>query len=228
MLSEIELRRLKSKLFLRVPIVITLILGALLLSAGSVWYWQAWMVCGTTLILMLIVMAYFFSTDPEFLAHRLQFKEKEKAQRKIVGGVGAFFPVMLVIAGFDMRLRWSEVPEWLCFVGLGLFLVTYCLVIWVFKVNRYASRIIEIQPDQKVISSGPYSVVRHPMYSLQLILYPSFLLALGSLWGFFLSFFLAIPFIFRIQNEEEVLKKGLPGYQEYCAKTRYRLFPYVW
>ncbi len=219
---------LKSIVFLKLPIGMAAFLSALLTAAGTIDYWQAWAVSGALLGAGFIVGIHFLKADPDFLIHRLQFREKEKIQRKIVVLTDVFFLAVFVLPGIDHRFGWSHVPAWLSLFSLALFLTGYAFIILVFKINRYASRIVEVQQGQKVITTGPYAIVRHPMYAAQILLFPSFLLSLGSWWACLLSVSIVIPLVFRIRNEENVLSSELPGYREYCEKTRYRLLPHIW
>ena len=220
--------RLRRVLYLRLPICLAALLALWLAAAGDTGYWQAWTVAATLLAVVLAVGTLFIRTDPDFLLHRLQFREKEAAQKKVVRIFNLLFVVVLVLPGLDIRFGWSRLPAWLSFAGLALMLVAYSFVIWVFRTNRYASRIIEVQAGQAVISSGPYAVVRHPMYAAQLVLFPAWMLALGSWWGAALVAWIVLPLVLRIRNEEEVLRKDLPGYAEYCGRVHYRLVPGVW
>lgn len=219
---------LKRFVFLKFPIGIAAFLSALLAAAGTIDYWQAWAVSGTLLLAGFMVGVHFLKADPDFLIHRFQFREKEKIQRKIVVLTDVFFLAVFMLPGLDHRFGWSHVPAWLSLFSLALFLAGYAFIISVFTINRYASRIIEVQQGQKVITTGPYAIVRHPMYAAQILLFPSFLLSLGSWWACLLSALIVIPLVLRIRNEENVLSKELPGYREYCEKTQYRLLPHIW
>jgi protein-S-isoprenylcysteine O-methyltransferase Ste14 len=223
-----QLRKLRTIIAIRVPIAIAVLLGILLAASGTVGYWQAWVVCGTCLSLLVTVGGHLLRTDPDFLMHRLQFRERESAQKRITGFTGPAFLGALLVPALDVRLGWSSVPAWVSVLALAFFLASYALVIWVFKTNRYASRIIEVQPGQQVIDTGPYAVVRHPMYAAQVVMYPAFMLALGSWWAALLGVAIAFPLVLRIRNEEAVLSRELPGYEAYCQRTRYRLIPKVW
>jgi protein-S-isoprenylcysteine O-methyltransferase Ste14 len=223
-----DIVRLRRVLFIRLPIWLGALLAIWLAAAGDAGYWQAWMVSATFLGLVLAVGTFFIRTDPDFLLHRLQFREKEAAQKKVVRIWSLLFLVALVLPGLDVRFGWSTVPAWLCLVGLALMVAAYVFVIWVFRTNRYASRIVEIQAGQTVISSGPYAVVRHPMYAAQLVLFPAWMLALGSWWGAALVVWIVLPLVLRIRNEEDVLRQDLPGYAEYCGRIHYRLIPGIW
>jgi protein-S-isoprenylcysteine O-methyltransferase Ste14 len=215
-------------LAVRVPLGIAALTGALLAVAGTVRYWQAWTMCATLILVGLAVGAYFFHTDPDFLLHRLQFREKEQAQQRIVRLYSLLFFLALLLPALDIRLGWSSVPAGVSIGALVVFLLTYGFVLWVFKTNRLASRIIEVQPSQQVVDTGPYALVRHPMYAAQIVMFPAFMLALGSWWAAVASAGLVVPLVMRIRNEEAVLRRDLPGYQAYCEKTRFRLIPQVW
>lgn len=215
-------------MFVRVPAALAAVLAVWLGAAGTWRYWQAWATTGTFLALLVLVGAFYLRTDPDFLLHRVQTREKEAAQRRIVHIWTPLTIVLIVLPALDVRFGWSKMPAWVCIAGLMLMLAAYAFVIWVFRTNRYASRTIEVQAGQKVISSGPYSAVRHPMYAAQLVLFPALMVALGSWWAAAGSALIVVPLVLRILNEEDVLRRDLAGYAEYCARVRYRLLPGVW
>jgi protein-S-isoprenylcysteine O-methyltransferase Ste14 len=223
-----DIARLRAIMFVRVPAGLAALLAVWLVSAGSLRYWQAWLVTLTFLGGALAVGSYYIRTDPDFLVHRFQFREKEAAQRKIIGPTNVIFLAAMILPGLDLRFGWSRMPSWASLAGLAVMLAGYALVLWVFRTNRYASRIIEVQAGQTVISSGPYRVVRHPMYAAQVVMFPGFMAALGSWWGVGFAALIVVPLVLRIRNEEEVLTRDLPGYAEYCRRTRYRLVPGLW
>jgi protein-S-isoprenylcysteine O-methyltransferase Ste14 len=173
-------------------------------------------------------MIYFYKKNPEFLERRMRYREKEKEQRKLLKYSFLIFFIGLLIPGLDFRYHWSTVPVFLVVLSDLIILVAYINVFYVFRINQYASRIVEIEENQQVITTGPYAWVRHPMYTGVILLYLFTPLALGSFWGFIPFLMLSILILFRIKNEEEVLKKELPGYEAYCRNTKYRLIPYVW
>lgn len=166
--------------------------------------------------------------NPSLLAKRLNAKEKEGEQQTVVKLSGLMFFVGFILAGFDHRFCWIELPAWVSIIGSALFLFAYVIYAEVLRENTYLSRTIEVQDGQKVVSTGLYGVVRHPMYSATLLLFISMPLVLGSVVT--LIPFVAYPFIIakRIKNEEKVLLEGLAGYKEYTEKVRYRLIPFVW
>ncbi len=213
-----------SRLILGIPALLLI----LFLPAGTFAYWEAWIYLAILLIPMSIVMLYFLKKAPEFLVRRMQFKEKEGEQKIIVKL--AFIPFLLafILPGIDKRLGWSNVPGLVVVLAEILVCVGYIFVVLVFKENQYASRIIEVVQGQKVIESGPYRIVRHPMYLGSTIMYVASPLALGSYWAMIPGLFIIPIFIARIINEERVLTKELEGYPEYKQKTRYRLIPGIW
>lgn len=200
----------------------------LFLPAGSLDYWQAWIYCGVIFIPVSFVVFYFLKKDPELLERRMRVKEHEEKQKTIVKLGMIIFFIGFIIPGFDYRYHWSNVPVYLVIVANAIVLSGYIFVFLVFRENSYASRIIEVEKDQEVITTGPYAIVRHPMYLGVLVMYLFTPLALGSYWA--LPFFLPlIPLLVsRLLNEEEMLLRELPGYKEYCQETRYHLIPLIY
>jgi len=200
----------------------------LFLPAGTLDYWQAWLFMAVIFTPVVFVGVYFMKTNPDFLERRLKFKEKEPEQKKIINFSTWFFLAAILIPGLDRRFGWSSVPSELVVIADAVFLLGYILTIIVFKENPYAGRTVEVVKGQKLVSTGLYSIVRHPMYAAQLLIYTAVPIALGSYVA--LPFFLVMPvvLVFRLKNEEQVLLAGLPGYKAYCKKTRYRMIPGVW
>ena len=166
--------------------------------------------------------------NPELLKKRLSAKEKQQEQSVVVKLSALMFLVGFIVAGLDFRFSWYTLPRIVVIIAVVLFLVSYILYAEVLRENTYLSRTIEVQKNQKVIDTGLYGIVRHPMYSVTLILFLSMPLVLGSIYSFVI--FLAYPFIIakRIKNEEELLEKELEGYSEYKQRVKYRLIPFVW
>ncbi len=200
----------------------------LFLPAGTFIYWEAWVYLAILLIPMLIVMAYFLKKTPEFLVRRMKLKEKEGEQKIIVKLALIPFLLAFILPGIDKRFGWSNVPIFIIVAADILVCVGYIFVVLVFKENQFASRIIEVVEGQKVIQSGPYRIVRHPMYMGSTLMYVASPLALGSYWAIIPAIFIIPIFVARIINEEKVLTKELEGYLEYKQKTRYRLIPGIW
>ena len=177
---------------------------------------------------MFIAGFVMMAKSPQLLAKRLNAKEKEREQSLVVKLSGLMFLVGFILAGLDFRFGWIKLPFAVNVVGTVIFLVSYALYAEVLRENAYLSRTIEIQEGQKVVDTGLYGIVRHPMYAITLTLFLSMPLILGSLISFVA--FLAYPFIIaaRIKNEEKVLTEGLDGYKEYTEKVKYRLIPFIW
>jgi len=200
----------------------------LFLSAGSFSYWNAWLFMGILFIPMFMAGLILMKKNPYLLERRLDMKEKQSEQKTVIALSGIMFLVGFIVAGLDYRFQWIKLPEWLVIVGAVVFLIAYGLYAEVLRENTYLSRTIEVQENQKVIDTGLYGIVRHPMYAVTLLLFLSMPIVLGSVISFIV--FLAYPFIIagRIKNEEKVLEEGLAGYKEYKQKVKYRLVPFIW
>ncbi len=212
----------------RIAIVIP-IFGALILIAAGTWdVWEVYVLLGFSTVAMLIITFYFIKRNPEFLERRMKLKEKEGAQKKIIGFALPYYLLSIVFVGLDHRWGWSQLSWQYPVLGIILFLISYLMLFRVFLVNSYAARTVEVEEDQKVISTGPYATVRHPMYSAMILMYMSTPLALGSAWGIILFSMNSIMLVFRILSEEKVLSRDLKGYDEYMQKVKFRLIPYLW
>ena len=200
----------------------------LFLSAGSFAYWNAWLFMGILFIPMFIAGLILMKKNPYLLERRLDVKEKQSEQKTVIALSGIMFLSGFAVAGLDYRFQWIKLPNWLVIVGAVIFLIAYGLYAEVLRENTYLSRTIEVQENQKVIDTGLYGIVRHPMYAVTLILFLSMPIVLGSVIAFII--FLTYPFIIagRIKNEEKVLEEGLAGYKEYKQKVKYRLIPFIW
>ena len=200
----------------------------LFLSAGSFAYWNAWLFMGILFIPMFIAGLILTKKNPYLLEKRLNAKEEQSEQKTVIALSGIMFLVGFVVAGLDYRFQWIKLPEWVAIVGAVVFVIAYGLYAEVLRENTYLSRTIEVQENQKVIDTGLYGIVRHPMYAVTVILFLSMPIVLGSVISFMV--FLAYPFIIagRIKNEEKVLEEGLAGYKEYKQKVKYRLVPFIW
>ncbi|MGM9594251.1 MAG: methyltransferase family protein [Candidatus Onthomonas sp.] len=200
----------------------------LFLPAGTFRYWNAWLFSALMFLPMLIVGVLLFVKAPELLEKRLNTREQEGAQKAVVALSALVFCLGFVLAGLDFRFGWSHMPTWLITAAAVLQLVSYGLYAEVMRENAYLSRTVEVQENQKVIDTGLYGIVRHPMYLAVTLLFLTIPLVLGS-WPCFVLF-LCIPalLVVRIRNEEQVLEQGLPGYAEYKQRVRYRMIPFIW
>ena len=198
------------------------------LPAGTFSYFNGWLFMAILFIPMFIAGIVMMFKNPLLLSKRLSAKEKQKEQGVVVKLSGLMFIAGFVVAGLGYRFGWYTLPTGVSIGGSAAFLVAYVLYAEVLRENTYLSRTIEVQENQKVIDTGLYSVVRHPMYSVTLLLFLSMPIVLGSLYSFII--FLSYPFIIakRIKNEEELLEKELNGYREYKQKVKYRLIPFIW
>jgi len=213
------------KLLVLFPILICVFL---FLPAGSFKFWEAWVYSVALFIPMVITVSYLIKKDPALLERRMKLKEKEKKQKFIVKIFRLPFIIGFLIPGFDYRFNWSEVSPVIIVLANVMVFLGYYIVFLVFKENTYTSRIVEVEKGQKVITTGPYAIVRHPMYAGSILMFLFTPLALGSWWALIVFIFLPLILIIRTLNEENVLSRDLPGYKEYCEKTRYRLIPYIW
>ncbi len=206
-----------------------LIVGILLfLPAGTFNYCNAWVFMGILFIPMFIAGIVMMFKNPMILKSRLDVREKEMEQKQVILYSGLMFLVGFIVAGLNFRFKWIVIPDIVVIISSILFVISYILYAEVLRENTYLSRTIKVEKNQKVVDTGLYSIVRHPMYSITLILFLTIPLILGSIISFVI--FLAYPFIIskRIKNEEEVLEKELVGYKAYKKKVKYRLIPFVW
>lgn len=206
-----------------------LLVGLLLfLPAGSFAYWQGWLLMGILFVPMFAAGLVMMKKSPELLRKRLSAREEQSEQKTVILLSGLMFLAAFVIAGLNYRFGWIVLPSWVSYAGAVIFLGAYALYAEVLRENAYLSRTVEVQENQKVIDTGLYGIVRHPMYMSTLLLFLAIPLVLGSVISFavMLSY---IPIIAkRIGNEEKVLEEGLSGYREYKNRVRYRVIPFVW
>ena len=220
------------KLFIQAitKFIVGFIIIALLLfiPAGTLNYWNAWIFICILFVPMFIVGIILMIKSPDLLRKRLNSKEKESEQGILLMVCGVMFICGFVVSGLNYRFEWIILPKMIVFIATSIFLFGYLLYAEVLRENMYLSRIIEIQENQKVIDTGLYSIIRHPMYLSTILLFLSIPLVLGSLFSFLI--FMIYPFIIakRIKNEEKVLEQGLKGYLEYKEKVRYRVIPFIW
>ncbi len=205
-----------------------LVAGILFISAGTVSYPQGWLLIGILFVPMFAAGLVMMKKNPELLKKRLNVREKESEQRSVILFSGIMFMAAFILAGLSFRNDWLMLPRKASVVAAIVFLAAYALYAEVLRENTYLSRTVEVQEDQKVIDTGLYGIVRHPMYMVTVLLFLAIPLVLGSVISFIIML-AYIPIIAkRIRSEEQVLKEGLPGYSAYLEKVKYRLIPFIW
>lgn len=219
---------LSKRVYLRIAIAFPVLALLLFLPAGTLNYWQAWVYLGVLFIPMAFVFGWMLQNMPDLLERRMHMKEREPAQKKIILFTFPYFLLAFLLPGLDQRFGWSDVPAWLALAANGLVFLGYMITVAVFRANRYASRVVEVDEQQQVIDSGPYALVRHPMYTGATLMYLASPLALGSYWAMIPALAIIPILVARALNEEQVLSRELAGYKEYMQRVRWRLIPYVW
>lgn len=206
-----------------------LLVGALIfIPAGTLYYHQGLLLMGIMFIPMFFAGIVMMIKNTRLLKTRLNAKEKEKEQKYVLLFSGIIFICGFILAGLGFRFNWYKFPWVVSIIGAVLFLVAYALYAEVMRENTYLSRTIEVQEDQKVIDTGLYGIVRHPMYSVTILLFLMIPLVLGSIYSLIVFLFYPFVLVKRIKNEEEVLTKNLKGYTEYKKKVKWRIIPFIW
>ena len=205
-----------------------MILLLIFLPAGDIKFFGGWLFVILLFVPASIMGIVLMIKNPELLKKRLNSKEKENEQKFVVILSLFMFIAGFVVAGLDYRFSWLVLPKWITIVASVVFLLSYILYAEVMRENAYLSRTVEVQENQKVIDTGLYGVVRHPMYLATILMFLSVPLILGSLFSFFIFLIYPITIALRIKNEEKVLTEGLSGYKEYKEKVKYRIFPFIW
>ena len=207
-----------------------LVLVALLLflPAWTLRYWQGWLFIAILFVPMFAAGVFMMFRAPELLKKRLNAKEEENDQKLVLVLSAVMFLAAFLVAGFNARFHWLTAPNWLVWAAAAVFLCGYLMYAEVMRENAYLSRTVEVQDNQKVIDTGLYGVVRHPMYSATLLLFLSMGFVLGSPISFLILLFYIPIIVLRIRNEEKVLAQGLEGYSDYQKKVKYRLVPFIW
>ncbi len=226
-------QRMSNSALIRTAVVRIVLLGVfmvllLFLPAGTFRYWQAWGFLAILFIPVLFVGTYIYKNNKELFERRMRGGEKESRQKVIIFFSWIYLVSGFVLAGLDHRFGWSQVPIWLVVLSYAIILAGYGIVFWVFRTNTFASRIIEVNQGQRVIDTGLYGVVRHPMYLGCMIMYLFFPLGLGSYWALIPGTLIIPILVGRILNEETVLQRDLPGYSDYLKKVRFHLIPGIW
>ncbi|HUX49570.1 MAG TPA: isoprenylcysteine carboxylmethyltransferase family protein [Spirochaetia bacterium] len=224
-LSRNELTRV---VLTRLVTVVCLLGLIFFLPAWTFAYWNAWIYLAVLLIPMLFALRYLLKRDPQLLERRMRTREREPEQKRLVGLSLIPFLAGFILPGFDFRFGWSRVPMAVALGADLLVLLGYVIVILVFRENSYASRTVEVEEGQSVIATGPYSIVRHPMYVGAILMYCLSPIALGSYWAVIPALFIVPVLVQRIRNEEIILERDLLGYADYMKKIRYRLLPGIW
>lgn len=207
---------------------VTLVGVLIFLPAGTLCYFNGWLLMSILFVPMFFAGIVMMIKNPALLKSRLNAKESQRQQDKVVKLSGLMFLLGFIVAGLGFRFNWFILPKSVSIVASAIFLLGYVFYAEVLRENTYLSRTIEVQENQRVIDTGLYSIVRHPMYSATLLLFLSMPIVLGSVYAFLI--FMAYPFIIakRIKHEEEFLQKELHGYSEYIQKVKYRLIPFIW
>lgn len=220
------------KLFLEAIVKFTcgllLVLALIFLPAGTVNYPYGWLLVGLLFVPMLIAGFVMLAKSPEFLKKRLDVKEKQATQKGVVVYAGLMFIAGFVVAGLDYRFGWSNMPQWVTIIASVLFLFSYALYAEVMRENAYLSRTIRVEEGQKVVDTGLYGIVRHPMYAVTILLFLMMPLVLGSWYALIAFAFYPVIIIVRLKDEEDLLTRELPGYEAYKQKVKYRIISFIW
>ena len=205
-----------------------LIVGALLFIPATFNYWNGWLFMGLLFIPMFVAGIVLMIKNPELLKKRLSVKEKQGEQKQVILFSAVMFLVGFITAGLNYRYKWIELPNIVIGISSVIFVLAYILYAEVLRENMYLSRTIEVQDNQKVIDTGLYGIVRHPMYAVTILLFLTMPLILGSIISFVIFLIYPVIIFKRIKNEEAILEKDLKGYSEYKEKVRYKIIPFIW
>lgn len=198
------------------------------LTSGTWAYWQAWIYVTVLVIPVIFVLLFLLKNNPALLERRMRYHEPVKEQQRLIYLSLPVFLSIFMLPGLDIRFGWSHVSTPVVLIGDVLVLLSYGLFMIVLRENAFLSRVVEVAQEQKVITTGPYALVRHPMYLSVVIMYLASSIALGSYWTLIPAALVIPTLVIRILSEEKILEKDLPGYVEYQQKTRYRLIPGIW
>jgi protein-S-isoprenylcysteine O-methyltransferase Ste14 len=220
-----ELKMMAARRYLAAVIVLGVVF---FLPAGTLRYWEAWVYMALLFLPMGLVFRYLIRNDPELLERRIKMKEREEEQKWIQRVGIPLYLVMFLLPGFDHRFGWSAVPLPVVIVSEIVVLAGYLFFFLVLRENSYAARVVEVTEEQQLITTGPYALVRHPMYLGISLMFLFTAPALDSWWALIPTALVILLLVFRIGNEEEVLSRDLAGYREYMQRTRYRLLPGLW
>jgi protein-S-isoprenylcysteine O-methyltransferase Ste14 len=206
-----------------------LLVGLLIfLPAGTLCYTHGWLFIGLLFVPMLVAGFIMMAKSPDFLKKRLDAKEKQATQKGVLAFSGLMFIAGFVVAGLDFRFGWSAMPSWVVITASVLFLVAYALYAEVMRENAYLSRTIKVEEGQTVVDTGLYGIVRHPMYAVTILLFLMIPLVLGSWYALIAFAFYPAIIIVRLKDEEALLTRELPGYEDYKKKVKFRIIPFIW
>ena len=213
---------------IKISLGILIIFLLVFLPAGTIKFWNGWLFIALLFIPMFIAGVVMMIKSPDLLRRRLNIKEKQSDQKEVIAISGLMFLIGFIVAGLNFRFNWLQLPNYLVILGSVVFIISYIIYAEVLRENAFLLRTIEVEEGQKLVDTGLYGVVRHPMYAATIFLFLSMPLILGSLYSFII--FLIYPFIIskRIKNEEKVLEENLKGYKEYKEKVKYKMFPFIW
>lgn len=220
--------RLAATALVRLAAGVILLSALLFLPAGTAEYWEAWVYLAVLFVPVTLGFLYLIEYDPELLERRMRTRERDAGQTLLVKLGSACYLLAFLLPGFDRRFGWSHVPVGVVVAADVLIVLGYGLFILVLRENRFASRIVEVQEGQRIVTTGPYAIVRHPMYLAVLVMFVVTPVALGSWWAAISICPLLAILVARIMNEEQLLEKELKGYREYMQANRFRLVPGVW
>jgi protein-S-isoprenylcysteine O-methyltransferase Ste14 len=226
-----EMDILAKKAFAGLLFVVLVMAALLFVPAETLDYWQAWTFLALYFVSSVALTLYLVKKDPKLLARRLRggpAAEKERTQRIIMSFASLGFIGLIVVPALDHRFAWSHMPPYVSLAGDALVMFGWLAIFFVFKENTFTSATIELAPNQKVVSTGPYALVRHPMYAGALVMFLGIPIALGSWWGLLVIVAMMPVLIWRLLDEEKFLARNLPGYVEYQKKVRHRLIPQIW
>ncbi|MCR4276943.1 MAG: isoprenylcysteine carboxylmethyltransferase family protein [Candidatus Roizmanbacteria bacterium] len=222
------LNKLKRRIFMMFPISFLFLASILMLSAWSLRFWQGWIFCFVIFIPIVFVVNYFAKHAPIFLERRMKYKEREMRQKAMMKISSYFTFLGLLIPGLDFRFGWSTVPVWLVLASDVIILASYFFVFISFRENIHTIKTAGVFKRKIIVETGPYGIVRHPMYAAFVPMFLFIPFALGSFWAVFAFFPIVTTVIFRILKEEKVMLRDLTNYKDYCKKVPYRLIPFVW
>ena len=229
MTEDINIKQLVIKAIVKFSFIYVLLGLCFFLPAWTFNYWEAWLYIGTFSSAMILFLIFLLRKDPALLKRRLETGEKRNKQKWVIWLSNFLFLGIFLIPGFDQRFEWSNVPFWLVILADLIFAMGYLFFFWIMRENSYAAHNVKVEKGvQKVITTGPYAIVRHPMYLAVIIMFGITPLALGSYWGLILVSLIGVSLYFRITDEEHLLKEELDGYEEYMKQTKYRILPKIW